>query len=64
MESTGEAQPESMLAQKVASSGPAEVEVRLGPAAGALARSFAEGGHNGALAQILADVFPFATTIR
>ena len=64
MKSMAEAQPESMIAQKGAGPGLAEVEVRPGPAARALARSLADGDHNGATAQMLAEVFPSATTIR
>lgn len=56
--------PESTLTQKVAGSGPAEVEMRLGPAARALAHSLADGRDSGPLAQMLADIFPCATTIR
>ena len=61
---TTELQPESALQQKVAGPGPAEVEVRLGLAARALAHIITDGGDNGALAQVLADIFPSATTIR
>ncbi len=64
MEVNTELQPEWALPQKVAGPGPAEAEVRLGPAARVLAHILTDGGDNGALAQILADIFPSATSIR